>query len=88
MLAALEGTEVGLAGDPPLLIAPSTVDLPRPARDRVRVRAGADAGAEGRFVGLAGPFRFGAGIILEAATVVLDDGRAIVVALGDLERFA
>jgi hypothetical protein len=54
----------------------------------VRVRAGRDAGAEGRFAGLVGPYRFGAGIVLESARVVLDDGRTSIVALGDLERFA
>lgn len=88
LFEALAGVEVGLAGNPPLLVAPAALDLPRPPADRVRVRAGREAGAEGRFVGLVGPYRFGAGIVLEAARVVLDDGRTAIVALGDLERFA
>lgn len=88
LLRSLEGVEVGLAGNPPLLVAPARADLPRPAADRVRVRGGREAGAEGRFLGLAGPHRFGAGIVLEAARVALDEGRTVVVPLGDLERFA
>jgi hypothetical protein len=89
VLAALEGAEVGLAGDPPLLLAGiDGAALPRPAADRVRVRGGTEAGSEGTLLGLVGPRRFGAGIVLEAARVALDDGRAVVVALGDLERFA
>jgi hypothetical protein len=87
LLGALEGLEVGLAGNPPLLVAPPTAQVPRPAADRVRVRGGREAGAEGRFDGLVGPHRFGSGIVLEAARVVLDDGRTAVVPLADLERF-
>lgn len=88
VLAALEGAEVGLAADPPLLLAATDATvLPRPAEDRVRVRGGAEAGSEGRLLDLAGPRRFGAGIVLEAAHVALDDGRTIVTPLGDLERF-
>jgi hypothetical protein len=88
LLRALEGLEVGLAGNPPLLVAPATPDLPRPAADRVRIRGGREAGAEGRFLGPAGPYHFGAGVVLEAARVALDTGRTVVVPLGDLERFA
>jgi hypothetical protein len=88
LLGALEGLEVGLAGNPPLLVAPATPGLPRPAADRVRVRGGREAGAEGRFLGPAGPHRFGAGVVLEAGRVALDAGRTVVVPLGDLERFA
>jgi hypothetical protein len=88
LLGALEGLEVGLVGDPPFLVAPVPVHLPRPAADRVRVRGGREAGAEGRFDGLVGPFRFGAGMVLEAARVALDDGRTVILPLGDLERFA
>ena len=50
LFEALAGVEVGLAGNPPLLVAPAALDLPRPPADRVRVRAGREAGAEGRFV--------------------------------------
>lgn len=88
-LAALEGAEVGLGAGPPLLLAAVAAgDLPRPAADRVRVRGGAEAGLEGRFLGLAGLRRFAAGIVLEAAHVALDDGRTVAISLGDLERFA
>jgi hypothetical protein len=89
LLAALEGAEIGLAGHPPVILTtlPSAA-LPRPEPDRVRVRGGSAAGLEGRFLGLAGPMRFASGIVLEAARVALDDGRAVTVPLGDLERFA
>lgn len=89
VLTALEGAEVGLAADPPLLlVAADAAALPRPAEDRVRVRGGSEAGSEGRLLDLAGPHRFGAGIVLEGARVALDDGRTVVVPLGDVERFA
>jgi hypothetical protein len=88
VLAALEGTEVGLAGGPPMLVALAGAPLPRPPEGHVRVRGGPHAGREGRFVRLAGPHRLGAGVTVEAARVVLDGGHPAVVALGDLERFA
>jgi hypothetical protein len=56
--------------------------------DRVRARSGPEAGREGRFLGLVGPVRLAAGVVAEAARVRLDDGRDVVVALGDLERHA
>jgi len=79
---------VGLVGGPPLLVtALSPGDLPQPDPDRVLVRGGPEAGHEGRFVGLTGPRRLPGGIVVETARVVLDDGREVVVAIGDLERF-
>lgn len=88
ILALLAGSEVGLVGGPPLLVtALSPGDLPQPDPERVRVLGGAEVGREGRFAGLAGPRRLPAGIVVETARVHLDDGRGVVVALGDLERF-
>lgn len=89
LLAALAGSPVGLVADPPLLVhgGPATA-LPRPAPDRVRIRTGPEAGGDGRFLALAGPRRLTAGVATEAARVRLDDGREVVVPLGDLERFA
>ncbi len=88
ILAGLVGREVGLVGGPPLLVATADArDVARPDEDRVRVRGGAEAGREGRFLGLAGPQRLPGGVAAEAGRVRLDDGRDVVVALGDLERF-
>jgi hypothetical protein len=89
ILAALDGVEVGLVGGPPMLVLPAASEGLRPPDPAwIRLRGGADAGREGRFLGLAGPQRLAAGVVSEAARVVLDDGRVTVVALGDLERFA
>ncbi len=89
LLAALDGQDVGLVGNPPMLVAAvARRTLPAPSRSHIRVRGGAQAGREGRFVELAGPQRLGAGVVAEGARIRLDDGRTIVVALGDLERFA
>lgn len=88
ILAVLAGSEVGLVAGPPLLVtARAPGDLPLPDPDRVRVRGGPEVGHEGRFAGLAGPRRLAGGIVVETARVLLDDGREVVVALGDLERF-
>jgi len=88
ILAVLAGSEVGLAGGPPMLLtALSLHDLPSPDPDRVRVRGGPEVGREGRFTGLAGPRRLLGGIVVETARVHLDDGREAVVAVGDLEWF-
>ncbi|MFH1474722.1 MAG: hypothetical protein ABIG85_02570 [Chloroflexota bacterium] len=88
ILAALAGSEVGLVGGPPMLMtALAPDDLPPPDPDRVRVRGGPEVGREGRFAGLTGPRRLPGGIMVETARIHLDDGREVVVALGDLERF-
>jgi hypothetical protein len=87
LLAGLAGQEVGLVGGPPMLVAAGAAgELPRPDDDHVRIRGGVEAGREGRFLGLAGPHRLAGGVIAEAGRVRLDDGRDVVVALGDLER--
>lgn len=88
ILEALAGSVVGLVGGPPLLVVGERAarDLPRPAPDRVRVTGGPEVGREGRFAALAGPQRLAGGIVAEGARVTLDDGRAVIVALGDLER--
>ena len=88
ILAILAGSDVGLVAAPPMLVtARAPRDLPLPDPDRVRVRGGPEVGLEGRFAGLAGPRRLPGGIVVETARVELDDGRASVVAVGDLERF-
>ncbi len=88
ILERLVGAEVGLVGGPALLVT-GAVELPAPpSPDHVRVRGGVEAGREGRFVGLAGPQRLGSGVVAEAARVVLDDGREVVIGVGELERFA
>jgi hypothetical protein len=88
ILERLVGAEVGLVGGPALLVTGAVELPPPPAPDHVRVRGGLEAGREGRFVGLAGPQRFGSGVVAEAARVALDDGREVAIALGELERFA
>jgi len=89
ILGALAGGEVGLVGDPPLLVAsPTAGGLPVPAPDQVRLRGGEDAGSEGRWLGPAGIRRLRLGVTAECGRVRLDDGRTVVVPLGDVERFA
>lgn len=90
LFAALAGVDVGLVGgSSPMCVAGVSADVvPSPQPDRVRVRGGREAGHEGRFVGLAGPRRVAGGIAIETARLVLDDGRTVVLPLGDLERFA
>jgi hypothetical protein len=63
LLISLAGSEVAIVGDPPLLLVdPPQGAVPVPAPDRVRVRRGPLAGREGRWIGLAGRRRFGAGV--------------------------
>ncbi len=89
VLDALEGRMVGIVDEPACLVVDDPdVDLPMPRAGLVRVTAGPLAGAEGTFEGLAGPHRFGGGVILEAALVSLGSRSAVPVPLGDLERFA
>jgi len=88
VLAALEGREVAIVGDPPaLLFEASDLELPAPALDLVRIRGGDMIGREGRWLGLVGQRRFPGGIHLEAASVRLRDGSIVAVPLGDIERF-
>jgi hypothetical protein len=88
VLAALEGREVAIVSDPPMLIfdAPD-VDLPVPRPDLVRIRGGQLSGSEGTWAGVVGPRRFAGGIHLEAGAVRFEDGSVMAVPLGDLERF-
>jgi hypothetical protein len=89
LFEAAEGSMVAIVGDPPsLVIDDPSVSLPRPAADLVRVRSGPLAGAEGTFAGLAGPRRFPAGVILEAAFVRFGGRPPVAIPIGDLERFA
>jgi hypothetical protein len=88
LLERLAGREVALLVDPPALVFEADgIELPAPELDRVRVRSGANAGVEGRALGPAGPRRFAAGVILEAAWLAIDDEPPLDVPLGDLERF-
>lgn len=83
------GQPVSLLVDPPALVfedADPEPALPEPAW--VRIRSGPNAGAEGRVLGLAGPRRFAANVVLEAAWVSIDGEPPVDVPLGDLERFA
>lgn len=89
ILDALEGHEVAIVADPPMLIFEEPeLELPAPRPDHVRVRAGQLSGREGTWTGLVGPRRFAGGVHLEAGTVRFDDGSTVAVPLGDLERFA
>ena len=88
LLAALAGREVAIVSDPPMLVfdEPELV-VPAPPEDLVRIRAGALAGVEARWVSAAGRRRFPGGAHLEAGIVELPDARTVAVPLGDLERF-
>jgi hypothetical protein len=88
ILEALEGRDVAIVADPPMLIFDEPdLELPAPPPDHVRVRAGQLSGKEGTWTGLVGPRRFAGGIHLEAGTVRFEDGSQVAVPLGDLERF-
>jgi hypothetical protein len=88
ILGTLVGHQVAIVTDPPMLVfdQPSLVLEPPPI-DLVRVRAGALAGREGRFMAAAGPRRFPGGAHLESAVILLPDGTEAAVPLADLERF-
>jgi hypothetical protein len=88
ILDALEGREVAIVADPPMLIfdAPE-LEVPLPRPDHIRIRAGQLTGREGTWAGLAGQRRFAGGVHLEAGTVRFDDGSLVAVPIGDLERF-
>jgi hypothetical protein len=88
LFESLEGREVGIVSDPPLLVVDPPLSRPEVAGDWVRIRHGELAGREGRWRGSAGRRRLPAGVQLDAATIELDDGSIIVVPLPDLERFS
>jgi hypothetical protein len=88
LLEALEGREVAIVADPPaLLFNEPDLELHTPPPDFVRVRAGPDAGREGRWIASLGQRRFEDGVLLEAAQVRFAEGPAVV-PIGDLERFS
>jgi hypothetical protein len=88
ILDALEGQEVSIVADPPMLVFDlPDLEMPVPRPDHVRVRAGQLSGREGTWTGLVGPRRFAGGVHLEAGTVRFEDGSLVAVPLGDLERF-
>jgi hypothetical protein len=84
----LDGRELGIVSDPPLLVVDPPLDRPGVPPDWVRIRHGELAGREGRWRGSAGRRRFPAGVQLEAATVELDDGGIVILPIPDLERFS
>ena len=88
ILETVAGALVGSVGDPPLLLLPAERLLPLPEPDRILVRGGQEAGSEGRWLGPGGPRRLRGGVVVETGLVALDDGRALAIAIGDLERFA
>jgi hypothetical protein len=89
VIDALEGRMVGIVDEPPcLVIDDAELDLPAPPSGLVRVTAGPLAGAEGTWAGLAGPHRFGGGVMLEAGFVRIGGRASVPIPLGDLERFA
>ncbi len=89
LFEAIEGSMVAIVGNPPaLVIEDSSIPLPAPPPDLVRVRSGPLVGAEGTWAGLAGPRRFPAGVTLEAAFVRFGGRPPVAIPIGDLERFA
>jgi hypothetical protein len=88
LFAALEGQEVAIVVDPPLLVFdPPAQELPPQPSDWVRIRAGESAGREGRWLRAVGIRRFAAGVHLDAAAVALEDGEVVFLPIADLERF-
>ena len=88
VLERLTGHTVAIVDSPPcLVIDDPDVELPAPDPALVRVIAGPMSGAEGRWVGLAGPHRFPGGVVLEAGYVRFAGRAAVAVPIGDLERF-
>jgi len=88
VLDAIEGGEVAIVGDPPLIVFDdSGIDIPAVPADLVRFRTGPAAGREGTWLGLAGARRFRAGVHLAAGLVRLDDGDVVATPLSDLERY-
>ena len=60
-IESLEGREVGIVSDPPLLVVDPPLERPEVAEDWVRIRHGELAGREGRWHAPAGRRRFAAG---------------------------
>lgn len=87
LLGALVGRSVGIVADPPGLVVPDPLPAIAVDADRVVVRAGPWVGAEGRLVGLVGPWRFALGTHLLAARLATDAGDELVVPIGDLVRY-
>jgi hypothetical protein len=88
VLKALSGREVAIVADPPqLLFDSSSVTLPRPGSDLVRVLQGTWGGREGRWAGPAGRRQFRGGVWLEAGFVSFDGAAPVALPIGDLERF-
>lgn len=88
VLDALEGHEVAIVADPPMLIFDEPeLDIPAPRPEHIRIRAGQLTGREGSWAGMVGQRRFDGGVHLEAGAVRFDDGSVVAVPLGDLERF-
>ena len=87
MFEVLDGQEVALLGDPPVLAFTRwPLGLAEPARDSVGIRSGPLVGREGRWIGPAGLRQFAGGVPQEAGWIDLDGGE-VAVAVGDLERF-
>ncbi|HEX5013752.1 MAG TPA: hypothetical protein VFV72_06280 [Candidatus Limnocylindrales bacterium] len=88
IFGALAGRDVAIVTDPPALVFDEpNVQLPAPAPDLVRVRAGERAGREGRWAGLAGLRRFQDGAFLESGWVQFEGAGTVAIPLADLERF-
>jgi hypothetical protein len=89
LLEAIDGREVAVVGDPPMLLFdPTGVEPPDVPDDLVRIASGPAAGREGTWVSDLGIRRFRAGVRLRAGLVRLDDGSEVAVPLADLERYA
>jgi hypothetical protein len=88
LLDALEGHDVAIVTDPPMLVFDHPdLELPEVRPDFIRIRGGQLTGREGSWAGLVGPRRFPGGVHLEAGAVRFEDGTTVALPLGDLERF-
>jgi hypothetical protein len=89
LLETIDGREVAIVGDPPMLLFDASgIEPPEVPDDLVRIASGPAAGREGVWVADLGIRRFRAGVRLRAALVRLDDGTEVAVPLADLERYA
>ena len=88
ILAAVEGLDVALIGEPPALIVDDrAVAFPEPPADLVRVIGGPFVGREGRWLELAARRTRGTADPLVGLVDLGTDGRARI-SIGDLERYA